>query len=58
MYDPIKLISKELDHTRLALPGNRGIFTHPSLRRPGTHNGSRTQRFASVTQRSKHTFNF
>ena len=30
MYDPIKPVSAELDRTRVAMPGNRGIFVHPT----------------------------
>ena len=32
VYDPEKPLSNEMEQTRLALPGNRGIFTHPSMR--------------------------
>ena len=32
VYDPMKPLDEVLDNTRLALPGNRGVFTHPSLR--------------------------
>ena len=32
MYDPIDPVSAELDRSRIALPGNRGVFVHPSFR--------------------------
>ena len=28
-YDPIKLMDPQLEQSRLAVPGNRGVFTHP-----------------------------
>jgi len=54
VYDPIKLISPELDRTRLAVPGNRGIFTHPELRMAG----ARTTRHVSTTRTRGRVFNF
>ena len=40
VYDPEKPLSVELDQTRIPLPGNRGIFAHPSFLRPRTTDGS------------------
>ena len=43
MYDPQVPLEPEMERTRLALPGNRGVFTHPSLRprTQGTATGRR-----------------
>ena len=47
MYDPIEPVSEELDRTRLALPGNRGVFAHPSFRsgKARSRSGVRTSTF-------------
>ncbi len=37
-------MSDNMEQTRLALPGNRGVFTHPSMR-PRTMNNLRNSRF-------------
>mgnify|MGYP000309548404 CR=1 FL=1 len=43
MYDPQVPLEPDMERTRLALPGNRGVFTHPSLRprTQGTATGRR-----------------
>ena len=32
VYDPEVPVEPIMEQTRLALPGNRGVFTHPNLR--------------------------
>ena len=39
MYDPIIPMDNAFEQTKLALPGNRGVFTHPSLRKSDTASG-------------------
>ena len=42
MYDPQKPMDNCFEQTKLALPGNRGVFTHPSLRKSDIVGGGRT----------------
>ena len=39
MYDPEKPMDNCFEQTKLALPGNRGVFTHPSLRKSAIAGG-------------------
>ena len=47
----------EYEQTRMALPGNRGIFTHPNMRprTVGGSHGNRTSRYAASRASEKAT---
>lgn len=51
VYDPVKPLDPLLENTRLALSGNRGIFTHPNMR-PRTAETSRKQQRGTPLRQS------
>ena len=53
VYDPVKPIAPALDNTRLALPGNRGIFVHPNYKPRAGISTSRNRDFQTIDNCTK-----
>ena len=59
VYDPVVPMDELMERSRLPLPGNRGIFTHPALRFGATshakHRYSKSFNLAGKSGSSQHS---